>query len=93
MKEIVRRHRRFLLQTGLWFLLFSLPSLAFRWWNPEPLAGFSDRKYRWMSEILREAPPVRMGLVGSSEIWAAMDAPRISQALYGRPDAVVNFGT
>jgi hypothetical protein len=91
--QAVRTHRRFLLQTGFWFLLFSLPALAFRWWNPEPLAGFSDRKYRWMSAILRQAPPVRVGLVGSSKIWAAIDAPRISEALYDRPDAVVNFGT
>jgi hypothetical protein len=93
MRDTVRRHRRFFLQTGLWFLVLSLPSLAFRWWHPDPLTGFSDPKYRWMAEVLRESRPVRMALVGSSRIWAALDAPRVSEALYGRPDAVVNLGT
>jgi hypothetical protein len=93
MNDTIRRHCRFLLQTGFWFLVFSIGSLAFRWWQPEPLTGFSDPKYRWMNTVLREDRPVRMALVGSSRIWAALDAPRISEALYGRPDAVVNFGT
>jgi hypothetical protein len=93
MSERVRLHCRFLVYTALWFVLFSLPSLALRWWHPDPLGAFAEPKYRWMHEVLKAAPDSKIGLVGTSQIKTAVNSVRISEALEVSPDTLVNFGT
>ena len=93
MSAPVQLHRRFLVSTALWLVFFSLPSLALRWWNPDPLGAFAEPKYRWIHEILHAAPAAKIGLVGSSQIKTAVDPVRISQALGVLPDTLINFGT
>ncbi len=92
MTDPVRANLHHLRQFALVLALVALPSIALRLWHPQPLSGFGQSKYSQIEAVVRQRPAVRMALVGSSKIWAALDAPRISQALYGKPQAVLNFG-
>jgi hypothetical protein len=92
MNDSVRAALTHLRKVALVFALLSLPSFALRLWHPQPLGGFGQSKYSQIEAVVRRPPAVRMALVGSSKIWTALDAPRISRALYGESDAVANFG-
>ncbi len=92
MTDPVRANLHYLLEVALVFALLCLPSIAFRLWHPQPLGVFGQGKYTQIEAVVRQPPAVRMALVGSSKILSALDAPRISQALYGESDAVLNFG-
>lgn len=92
MTDPVRTSMRHLMKFAFVFVLLSLPSFALRLWHPQPLGGFPQGKIGQIEAVLRHPPAVRMALAGSSKIWTALDAPSLSQALYGEPDAVLNFG-
>lgn len=92
MTDPVRASLHHLRKVALVFAIISLPSFALRLWHPHPLAGFGQSKFSQTEAVIRHPPVVRMALVGSSKIWTALDAPRISRALYGEPHAVLNFG-
>lgn len=49
-------------------------------------------KFAWIDRVLERRTAIGMVAVGSSHIWTAFDAVRVSRALYGDDDSVVNLG-